>query len=439
MRSLHATVQSGGLFQGYAYGYPHKTAYRPLAPPVALREAWQDEDLDGLFLYVHVPFCEMRCGFCNLFTTTGAPAAQVTSYLTALERQVEAYTDAWPRRPRLARSALGGGTPTFLSVEELARLFGLLRAFDGFGAAPLAVEMSPGTIDPAKLSWLREAGVTRASIGVQSFAPAETRALGRPQDLDVTRCALGWIRDARFDTYNIDLIYGMEGQTPASFGDSIRQAVDFGANEIFLYPLYVRPLTGLGRKGRAPADAREALYRAGRDFLLERGWRQISMRLFRAPGHAGSDGPDYCCQEDGMVGLGAGARSYTAALHYSTEWAVGRTGIQSIIEGYRESTPADFARIDYGVRLDAAEQRRRYVIKSILRADGLDLAAYATRFGSAAEDDFPELHELAELGAAEFRGGHCRPTQLGLEWSDVIGPWLYSAGVSERMRDYVLT
>ena len=140
-----------------------------------------------------------------------------------------------------------------------------------------------------------------------------------------------------------------------------------------------------------------------------------------------------------MVGLGAGARSYTAALHYSTEWAVGRSGIQSIIAGYNQRSAADFAQADYGVRLDLAEQRRRYVIKSLLRCDGLDLAAYRARFGSAAMADFPELDELVAEGAAELGGSICRPTALGLEWSDVIGPWLYSAGVHDRMRDYVLS
>ncbi len=436
--TLRERVRAGGLFQGYAYGYPHKTAYRPLDPPAELGEAWAGEEVGALFLYAHLPFCEARCGFCNLFTTTGAEPSLVALYLDALERQADAVRGLMPAPPRASRVALGGGTPTFLSVAELERLFRILEVFPRAESAPVAVEMSPGTIDPAKLAWLREAGVTRASLGAQSFHPDETRALGRPQDPALARRALGWLRAAEFPVLNVDLIYGMAGQTRASWRASLEEATRFDPQELFLYPLYVRPLTGMDRAGRRPIDAREALYREGRDWLLERGWRQVSMRLFRSPNHPAAPTPEYCCQEDGMLGLGAGARSYTRGLHYSTEWAVGRAGVREIIDHYLRLPAGEFTRAAYGCRVSDAEQRRRYVIKGILRANGLDAAAYRAWFGTSAAEDFPALAELVECGAAAWEGEVLRPTTLGLEWSDVIGPWLYSAEVEERMRAYVL-
>ena len=105
-------------YEGYAYAYPHKTAYRPLRPPVPLRQVWAGERRDALFLYLHVPFCEMRCGFCNLFTQTRPKDGVAGAYLAALQRQAvrvrAALGDAC-----FARVAVGGGTPTFLDAVHL--------------------------------------------------------------------------------------------------------------------------------------------------------------------------------------------------------------------------------------------------------------------------------------------------------------------------------
>src|SRR4030095_7220876 len=94
MKTTLAQRMTEGGFDGYAYAYPHKTAYRPLDPPIPLEQVWQDEDRQHLFLYVHLPFCEMRCGFCNLFTTAQPAADLVTRTLDALHRQSVIVADA---------------------------------------------------------------------------------------------------------------------------------------------------------------------------------------------------------------------------------------------------------------------------------------------------------------------------------------------------------
>lgn len=438
--TLRERLAAGDFFQGYAYAYPHKTAYRPFAEPVPLREAWAGEERDALFLYAHVPFCEMRCGFCNLFTTTHPGENAVQSYLSALERQAGEVSTALGGEARFAKVAIGGGTPTFLEPPELERLFRLLHgAFAIDADAPWAIELSPKTTDCGRLAVLRQWGVTRVSLGVQSFVEAETRALQRAQRPAEAHHALGRLRDAEFPVLNVDLIYGVEGQTPATWRESLLAALAYQPEELYLYPLYVRPVTGLGAHGKAPSDLRAELYREGRDLLLSRGYRQISMRLFRAPHHHGVGGPEYCCQEDGMVGLGAGARSYTTALHYSSEWAVGRTGVRAILDDFTQRSAKQLAHAEHGCTLDAHEQRRRYLIKSILRAEGLDGAAYARRFGIPAADDFPELAELENAGAAQWIGDSLRPTAQGLAWSDVIGPWLFSSAMQARMEAFTVT
>jgi len=453
---------SGGHFQGYAYAYPHKTAYRRLDPPAPLAEAWAAEDKSSLFLYVHLPFCEMRCGFCNLFTTTHPAPQRVAHYLQALRRQFEAVAESLGPGARFARLAIGGGTPTFLTPEELNHLFHLIDShFPGLQErSPKAIECSPATIDPDRLAVLRSHGVTRASLGVQSFVDGEVRALGRRQSATEVRDALGLLTAAGFLCVNVDLIYGIPGQTARTWRDSLQQTLEFAPQEIYLYPLYVRPLTGLDRSALPrrlvspepgfhergnqmkpsldPGDDRLAFYRTGRDFLLEHGYRQISMRLFRAADYAPPEGPVYCCQEDGMVGLGAGARSYTRSLHYSTEYAVGRAGVEAILSDYIQRSTAAFAFADYGCRLDAGEQRRRYVLKSLLRIDGLSLADYRSEFHSDVFDDFPQLSEFFAEGLAHRAPDRLVLTEAGFELSDVIGPWLSSAAMEERMKGFAL-
>ena len=428
-------------FQAYAYSYPHKMAYRQLDPSVPLEPLWSHEDRQALFLYIHIPFCEMRCGFCNLFTTTNPDADHVDVYFKALERQMRTMGQILGTH-QFARAAFGGGTPTFFSESEITRLFGMIgrhltRLAPG---APVSFEMSPATVTPGKMKLLVELGVTRASLGVQSFLPSETRSLGRPQDPAQVSQALDCMRNAGFRVLNIDLIYGAQNQTRASWLHSLREAMRYVPEELYLYPLYVRPLTGLKKLLREPSDLRLDLYQHGRNFLLERGYEQISMRLFRRSGAfaESASGPIYCCQEDGMVGLGPGARSYTRAVHYSSEYAVGRSGIQQIIGAFAKRSSEGFAIADYGCVLNSEEQRRRFVIKSLLRSDGLDRSAYSENFGSDPSWDFPELLELFEHGLATESDNEIILTPAGIERSDTIGPWLFSTETLTRIEQYEL-
>jgi oxygen-independent coproporphyrinogen-3 oxidase len=430
-----AAMLTGSPYQGYAYAYPHKTAYRQLAPAIDLREVWAEENRKSLFLYLHVPFCEMRCGFCNLFTQANPREDVATSYLNALEREAhethEAIGDAC-----YSRMAVGGGTPTFLDVAGLERLFRLAREMGAPKNIPVSVETSPGTIDDEKLALFQSWGVTRISIGVQSFLEAETTAVMRPQKRIEVEAALARIRGAGLPIVNIDLIYGMPGQTVASWLTSLQLALEYRPEELYLYPLYVRPGTGLGRADRTWDDLRLDCYREARRMLVDCGYEQVSMRMFCRDGRAADVGPVYCCQEDGMVGLGCGARSYTRGLHYSREYAVGAAAVRGILADYCARSAPAFRAVDFGFRLDHDEQRRRYVIQSLLQVAGLSLSQYRQRFESDVFTDLPELADLNSHGLAITSCDRLQLAQAGLERSDVIGPWLNSVRVVDLTNQY---
>lgn len=187
-----------------------------------------------------------------------------------------------------ATAAFGGGTPTYLTATELERLCDLTEQRMGVDlrAVPLSVEASPDTATADRLEVLADRGTTRLSLGVQSFLDEEAKSAVRPQKRAAVEAALGRIRAAGFPVLNIDLIYGIDGQTTASWLRSLDAALAWQPEELYLYPLYVRPLTGLARRAEAASptgwDAqRLALYRAGRDHLLAAGYQQVSMRMFR--------------------------------------------------------------------------------------------------------------------------------------------------------------
>lgn len=431
------TRLAGSPYQGYSYSYPHKTAYRPFDRPVPLSDLWARERRESLFLYLHVPFCEMRCGFCNLFTRARPEGSLVDRYLAALERQARRVRAALGEA-RFARLALGGGTPTYLEPQGLEAVLDTAEHALGaeLGRIPASVEVSPGTVTAEKLALLAGRGTSRVSIGIETFVEAEARAVNRPQETAAVERALRLIRESGIPTLNVDLIYGLPGQTVASWLGSLRAALRHAPEEVYIYPLYVRPQTTLDRAGAAWDDLRLDCYREARALLAAEGYSQVSMRMFRASHAPPETGPPYRCQEDGMVGLGCGARSYATELHHSSEYAVRARGVREIIEDFASRPDEAFGLADYGHRLAPDDLRRRFVIQSLLSGEGLAPAGYAARFGSDVWTDLPQLEELVETGLATRTAERLALNDRGLERSDTIGPWLYSERVRTLMEGY---
>jgi oxygen-independent coproporphyrinogen-3 oxidase len=443
---LSQRLAEGG-YQAYTYSYPHKTAYRALNPPVYLKDVWDNEDKSSLFLYVHIPFCGMRCGFCNLFTLASPVQDTADQYLQAIARQAAMMAEILGDRS-FVRLALGGGTPTYLSPMQLVKLREILFQLLGtqLHAIPSSVEVSPETVTLDHLEVLAEWGIDRISMGVQSFSEDENRSLLRPQStLDVIH-AIEMIRHVGISTLNLDLMYGIPGQTLASWKRTLCAVLDHQPEEIYLYPLYVRDLTGL-KKGVARQsegtgksvyqDPREELYLEACDYLLSKGYKQISMRMFRAQHAPGEYGRAYSCQEDGMLGLGCGARSYTGSFHYSGKYAVSRKHVRDIIQDYCERDQESFSCAKYGVHLSVEDKKRRYIIQSLLLAEGMDINLYEDRFGVSPMIDIPGLAQLFELDLATHLEGKVSLTVNGLAKSDAIGPWLISPAVRNKMQNFV--
>ena len=422
------------IYQQYTYNYPHKHSYRVFEEPIALSTAWQQEDQSNLFAYLHIPFCEMRCGFCNLFTIAN-PKEGVGQYLDALKREALNYQTALPERS-FEEYAIGGGTPTFLSAEQLEKMLMIFKNDLGVDTKKKygSIEASPKSISNKKINLIEQYGINRLSMGVQSWIEAETKLLGRPQQVATVTQAVEQIKQSKIPEFNLDLIYGIYQQTKASWLYSLEKTVDYEPTEIFLYPLYTRPLTGLSKMQKESEDNRLYLYRIGREFLLSNGYIQTSMRCFRKE-NAVDISNNYHSANHGMIGIGAGARSYTNEMHYSTNYAVSRKAVKDIIHAYSERK--DFSKINYGIVLNEEEQLRRYLIKSLIDGGRLDTDDFLKRFGKEVAS-LPILEFLFNQKWLEQKDGFFRLNESGMEMEDWIGPMLFSENVKLLMEKFEL-
>ncbi|WP_028546457.1 STM4012 family radical SAM protein [Paenibacillus taiwanensis] len=427
-------------YRSYLYAYPHKTSYRELENKLPLSELWSQEAAETLFLYMHIPFCGARCGFCNLFTLPDKRVNVHTQYVDALERQAEQWAGIMPNKP-IARFAIGGGTPTLLEPVQLDRLFHIAQQIMGMdpAQASISVETSPDTITTERLDILKSRQVDRVSMGIQSFVEFEADAIYRPQKPQEVESALKQLKLYSYPILNLDLIYGLPGQTLESWLYSLDKALSYEPEELFIYPLYTREHTIVKPEQirQSGEDQRLTLYRAARERLLMRGYTQYSMRRFaKADAMSAKSLLPYGCQEEGMIGLGCGARSYTKTVHYSSRYSVGRAATASIIADYVASS--DYTHADYGIVLSADDQQRRFILKALLHTEGLALSSYVERFTTSAFADYPELNLLVHTELAVIEEEVLRLTEEGLMYSDSIGDWFISPAIRERMESCIL-
>ena len=429
-----ATTPELNIYEQYTYSYPHKHTYRPLEEKLTLEKVWQEEATDNLFAYLHIPFCEMRCGFCNLFTIAN-PKEGVGQYLDALQREALTYQEI-VAPTNFEEYAIGGGTPTFLSATELARMLAIFKEDLGVNTQLKygSIEASPKSITAEKIQLIEAYGINRISMGVQSWITAETKLLGRPQTPEIVRKAVDLIKQSRVPEFNLDLIYGIYGQTKASWLYSLENTVAYEPTEIFLYPLYTRPLTGLSKMQQSSTDNRLKLYRIGRDFLKENGYIQTSMRCFRKA-NASAIINDYSATTNGMIGIGAGARSYTSNLHYSTNYAVTRKATKAIIHTY--SLKENFETIDYGFHLDQSEQINRFLIKSLIDGGALYPEVFQEQFGIDCLT-LPIIQQLLAQKWLAQEANYLQLSEAGMELEDAIGPMFFSDNVRWLMQVFEL-
>jgi len=296
-------------------------ALNPLDPAQAMRAGLlQLPSLPPLSLYVHLPWCLKKCPYCdfNSHEWRGSPeqaGAQHRRYVQALLADLEASLPlVWGRTVHSV--FLGGGTPSLLAPEVIDELLVGLRARLRLAAdAEVTLEANPGTFETHRFRAYAQAGVTRLSVGVQSFHDAHLQALGRVHDREQ---ALAAVQEAAqsFDTYNLDLMYALPGQTLAQLDEDVRTALSFAPPHLSIYHLTIEPNTVFAKY--PPALPEDDLAYAMLDRITERteaaGLGRYEISAYARPGHTCTHNLNYW-QFGDYLGIGAGAHSKLSFAH----------------------------------------------------------------------------------------------------------------------------
>jgi oxygen-independent coproporphyrinogen-3 oxidase len=385
-----------------------------------------------LGLYVHVPFCRKRCKFCYFKVFTDKNARQVEDYLAALEREAQMYAS---RRAIAGRKVdfvyIGGGTPSFLSSTQLRRLFGSLRAALPWDEVEeVTFECEPGTLTRPKVAAIREVGVTRLSLGVESFDDAILAENGRAHLRREIERALPWIREEGFPQVNIDLIAGMVGDTWETWRESVRRAIEVEPDSVTVYQMELPYNTIYSKSVLDGSDVHVA------DWPLKREWHDYAFRELETAGYEpssaytmvrGGSGAKFVYRDAlwrgaDLVGIGLSSFSHVHGVHFQNA-----PGWDPYVQAIREGRLA----VERAFVPDDDERLTRETILQLKRGR-IDPRYFREKFGVDVLERFrTAIATLVERGLADVTAGRLELKRPGLLAVDQLLPEFYA----ERYRN----
>jgi oxygen-independent coproporphyrinogen-3 oxidase len=348
--------------------------------------------MDVVSLYIHIPFCQAKCAYCD-FNSYPGQEDLFDSYVAALSREME---QAGPLR--LHTIYIGGGTPTVLPLSLLAQILdGARQSFAVNKAAEISLEANPGTVDDEKLAGLRALGVNRLSLGVQSFEERELRLLGRIHTAAEAVECFQAARQAGFVNVNLDLIYGLPGQSATSWEGTLAQALALQPDHLSLYALSVEdgtPLAAAIARQELPLpepDLAAEMYEHAERTLAEAGYAHYEISNWaKMPAHRCRHNLTYWRNEP-YLGVGAGAHSWASGRRWSNVVRPAEY-VAALLNGH--SPVASTEEID--ARLEMGETM---MMGLRLLDEGVPFDRFRERFGRDLRQEFSaEVAELAKLG-----------------------------------------
>jgi oxygen-independent coproporphyrinogen-3 oxidase len=367
-----------------------------------------------LGVYLHIPFCGAICHYCN-FNRGLLDAALKVRYVEALATEIARAADGSPADTIY----FGGGTPSLLAPAEVARLIGACRdAFAVTADAEVTLEMNPETATADYLAAIREAGVTRLSMGVQSFDDGELARLGRVHSAARARDAVRLARAAGFDDLSLDLMMWLPGQSVAGWLANVDALIETAPDHASLYLLELYPNAPLreemarGGWSQAPDDDAAEMYLRGLDRLDRAGYRQYEISNVARPGHESRHNTKYWADGEWLAfGCGAHAtrsgrrwHNVAATADYVSRIAAGRDAVA-------------------GVRtLSRQERAEEALFTGIRLAAGVSLAEVAGRYGVDAWTTYGgALAPFVEAGLVEYTPPTLRLTRQGMLLANEVG------------------
>jgi putative oxygen-independent coproporphyrinogen III oxidase len=393
-----------------------------------------------LSLYIHIPFCTLKCSYCDFNSYAGIDAL-MRPFVDALCDEMRLWSSLVADR-RIETVFLGGGTPSLLPIEEVNEVMSTTRGpFELAPDAEISFEANPGTVDREYLRALRSLGVNRLSFGVQSFHDDELRALDRIHSAKEAKEAYRWAREAGFERINLDLIYGLTEQEMGRWEATLEEAIGLEPEHLSLYALTIEEGTKLAHdieRGRVPGpdgDMQAAMYERSCERMEQAGYRQYEISNWCRPGEECRHNLVYW-QNGEWLGMGPGAHSHLWSQEqgamiqgwrfadvYSPKRyidlvkdAVDQLGISDrpldardlrpILRGMRQVAFVD----EQTVEMEMADT----AILGLRLNEGLGADEFSLRFGRSLEEVYePVLAETTSFGLVERENGRVRLTERG--------------------------
>ncbi|QHJ00182.1 oxygen-independent coproporphyrinogen III oxidase [Xylophilus rhododendri] len=373
-----------------------------------------------LSLYLHIPFCESICYYCACNKIVTRQHDRAAEYLLALDREVALHIEALGARPRVSQLHLGGGSPTFLSDLQLARVVSTLRRAFSFEAdAEMAIEVDPRTVDPARLERLAALGFNRLSLGIQDFDPQVQRAVHREQGFGQVELLMRAARPLGFRSISVDLILGLPQQTAASFGRTLEQIQALRPDRIALYsyahlPERFKPQRRIAATALPTAATKAAMLGEAIAVLAAAGYEHIGMDHFalagdslavaRRRGRLNRNFQGYTDQPDGdLIGLGVSAIGRVGGCYSQNA---------KTLDEYYDALRQGVLPVVRGLAPTRDDLVRRAIVMALMCQGELDFQAlsdaYLIDIRSAFAAEIAALQPLAEQGLLSLdRDGVC--------------------------------
>lgn len=379
-----------------------------------------------LSLYMHLPFCEERCLFCSCNVIITKQKHHANAYLDYLVKEIDLYASQVDTTRPVVQLHWGGGTPTYMSPDQLARLFDhIQRRFMLASDAEIALEVDPRVTTPEHITRLRQLGFNRVSMGVQDFAQPVQESIRRLQSFDQTRALVELSREQGFDSVNTDLIYGLPYQTLASFEETVDQLIALSPDRVALYNFAHVPWISPHQKylpNEAMPHGKEKyrIFRMAIRRLLEAGYLYIGMDHFAKPGDELAVALD-----DGT--LHRNFMGYTTRAGQAEMLGMGVSAISSLVGHYAQNVKKltqYYAALDAGrfplhrgYALTADDALRRFVIQGLMCQTHLSISEveqrFAVEFASYFKSELAQLLPLANDGLVVLSPQAIALTPLG--------------------------
>jgi oxygen-independent coproporphyrinogen-3 oxidase len=372
-------------------------------------------DLAPTSAYVHVPFCVVKCGYCDFNSFTVDDESVIDRFLDGLHREL----DLVPLPPTPISVFFGGGTPTYLDATRLRRLFAITgRRLDLHGCPEVTMEANPESVTAEKATLALQAGVKRISIGAQSFHPDHLKFLDRAHSADHTRRAFATFREAGFSNISLDLMFSIPGQTLAQWEADLRAALELGPDHLSCYNLTYEPGTRLTRdlqRGKVAQNADTLdrdMFVLTRELLAAEGFTAYETSNFAGRGGRSRHNDHYWQQGD-YVGVGPGASDHRQGVR-STNLKPVVAWAESLERGIRPTASAETLSVERRVG--------EALWLGLRRAEGICLDQLTARLDyPVAERLAAPIERLIDQGLLRLVGSSLMLTDVGQLFGNSVG------------------